>query len=56
MSEEQTGSEKYLNASTRQLVWWRYKKHGLAMIGLWLIGALYFTSIFCEFLAPYRQG
>ncbi|MCX5861481.1 MAG: ABC transporter permease [Desulfomonile sp.] len=47
--------EKYLNASTRQLVWWGYKKHTLAMIGLWAILGLYVSSIFCEFLAPYDK-
>lgn len=46
---------KYLNASTRQLVWWRYKKHHIAMIGLYTIGALYFSALFCEFLAPYDR-
>ncbi|MFC1834549.1 ABC transporter permease [Thermodesulfobacteriota bacterium] len=56
MSEELTQQEqKYLNASTRQLVWWRYKKHFLAMVGLWLIVALYLIAIFCEFLSPYSK-
>lgn len=55
MNPEQERAEKYLNASTRQLVWWRYKKHTLAVIGLVLIGGLYFSSFFCEFLAPYDK-
>jgi peptide/nickel transport system permease protein len=55
MSQEQQNQEKYLNASTRQLVWWRYKKHTLAMIGLYFIIALYVISLFCEFLAPYDK-
>jgi peptide/nickel transport system permease protein len=46
---------KYLNASARQLVWWRYKKHRLAMVGLWAIGGLYFAALFCEFLSPYDK-
>ncbi len=53
MNQQTKQEEKYLNASTRQLIWWRYKKHLLAMVGLWLIGALYFSAAFCEFLAPY---
>jgi peptide/nickel transport system permease protein len=52
--EEKKREEKYLNASTRQLIWWRFKKHKLAMIGLWFIFLLYFSAIFCEFLAPYE--
>ncbi len=48
MNDEQARLNKYLNASTRQLVWWRYKKHTLAMVGLWFVGGLYFTALFCE--------
>ena len=46
---------KYLNASTRKLIWWKYQKHTLAMIGLISIAGMYFTAIFCEFLAPYNK-
>lgn len=46
---------KYLNASTRRLIWWRYRKHTLAMIGLVSIAGMYFTAVFCEFLAPYSK-
>jgi len=53
--EESREAQKYLDASTRQLIWWRYKKHALAMIGLYLIVGLYVFSMFCEFLAPYSK-
>jgi len=56
MKEERAKEEKYLNASTRQLVWWRYKKHALAMIGLWAISLVYVAAIFCEFLGPYDRS
>jgi peptide/nickel transport system permease protein len=55
MNDEQARINKYLNASMRQLVWWRYKKHLLAMVGLWFVSGLYFTALFCEFLAPYDK-
>jgi peptide/nickel transport system permease protein len=55
MKNQEDQTSKYLDASTRQLIWWRFKKHTLAMIGLWLIGLLYFAAIFCEFLAPYEK-
>ncbi len=55
MSDAGGAQEKYLNASTRQLVWWRFQKHTLAVIGLWAIAGLYFTAVFCEFLAPYSK-
>ena len=55
MNAEQAKLEKYLNASTRQLVWWRFKKHTLAMVGLFFVIGLYTTATFCEFLAPYDK-
>jgi len=55
MSRDFSKEEKYMNASTRQLVWWRYKKHHLAMGGLIFIAGLYITAVFCEFLAPYSK-
>jgi peptide/nickel transport system permease protein len=55
MNQDQGLENKYLNASTRQLIWWQYKKHALAMVGLWLISGLYITAIFCELLAPYNK-
>ena len=39
-------------ASQWQLTWWAFRKHKLAMISLWIIGLLYFVSIFAEFVAP----
>ncbi len=53
--EQKQKEMKYLNATWRQLVWWRYQKHTLAMIGLVSITGMYFTAIFCEFLAPYEK-
>jgi peptide/nickel transport system permease protein len=55
MNQDKKKEEKYLNASTRQLVWWRYKKHALAMTGLICIVGLYIIAVFCEFLAPYHK-
>lgn len=55
MNSDRAQSEKFLNASTRQLVWWRYKKHALAMIGLVALIGMYFAAAFCEFLSPYAR-
>ncbi|GAB3424261.1 ABC transporter permease [Flindersiella endophytica] len=35
-----------------RLVWWRFRKHKLAMIGLVLTLGIYFVALFAEFLAP----
>lgn len=39
-------------ASQWQLTWWAFRKHKLAMVGLWVIGFMYLISIFAEFVAP----
>ena len=46
--------EKISVASYRQLMWWRFKKHKLAMISAVVIIILYFVAAFAEFVAPYN--
>jgi peptide/nickel transport system permease protein len=41
------------SASQRQLVWWRFRQHKLAMAGLIVTGLIYVVALFAEFLAPY---
>jgi peptide/nickel transport system permease protein len=40
-------------ASQWQLMWWRFRKHKLALISVFVVLALYLTAMFAEFLAPY---
>ncbi|THV38629.1 ABC transporter permease [Glycomyces buryatensis] len=40
-------------ASQRQLVWWAFKKHRLALISAWLLAFMFFVIALCEFLAPF---
>jgi len=45
--------QKYFLASQWTLIWWKFKKHKLAMIsGVFLI-AIYLVAAFAEFFAPY---
>lgn len=39
-------------ASQWQLMRWRFRKHKLAVISLWVIALFYFVALFAEFLAP----
>lgn len=43
-------------ASQRKLVWWRFRRHRLAMAGLVVTAIFYFTAVFADFLAPYSAG
>jgi peptide/nickel transport system permease protein len=47
--------EKYFAASQWQLIWWKFRKHRMAMIGGPVIIFLYILAIFCEFLSPYTS-
>ncbi len=40
-------------ASQWQLMWWKFKKHKLAIAAALILLFFYFIAIFCEFLAPY---
>ena len=44
---------KYYTASQFQLMWWKFRKHRLALIGTVLLGMFVFIALFAEFLSPY---
>lgn len=44
---------RFSTASQWQLVWWRFRRHRLAMVSLWFLALLYASTLVTEFLAPY---
>ena len=44
---------KYYTASQFQLMWWKFRKHKLALIGSVILGVFVFIATFAEFLSPY---
>lgn len=46
--------QRFYAASQWQLIWWRFRKHRLAMVSLWFLLAGYATIPFVEFLSPYN--
>jgi peptide/nickel transport system permease protein len=50
---EEHGEEEVLTASQWRLMWWRFRRHKVALWSMWLLGLLYAMAAFCEFLAPY---
>lgn len=52
VSVSANNSDHVAIASQWQLTWWAFKKHRLAMAGLFIICFLYILSIFAEFVAP----
>src|SRR5258705_1026640 len=47
---------RYYTASQFQLMWWKFKKHRLALIGTALLGLFVFVAAFAEFLSPYAPA
>jgi len=45
--------EKIYYASQWQLIWWKFRRHKLAIFGGVILFLLYIIAIFCEFLSPY---
>ena len=45
--------EKIYVASPWQLMWWRFRKHRMALISAALLIVFYFVAVFAEFVAPY---
>ena len=50
---ESSLEEKVYLASQWQLIWWRFRRHKLAIISGIILIIIYLMAIFCEFLAPY---
>jgi len=50
---ELTAEERYYLASQFQLMWQKFRRHKLAIIGGILLILLYFMALFADFLAPY---
>ena len=52
MADRKVDTE-YVSASQWTLMWWKFRKHKLAIISGFLLIWLYFVAIFVEFFAPY---
>lgn len=48
--------DQYYRASQSRLVWWRFKRHRIAVVALFGLGLLYLAAGFAEFVAPYGPG
>jgi peptide/nickel transport system permease protein len=53
MDEEVRIEEKIAVATPATLMWWKFRKHKLAVASCIFLVFLYLIAIFCEFVAPY---
>lgn len=52
--ERMTGGQQALYlASQWKLIWWKFRRHRLAVVSGIFLALLYTSILFCEFLAPY---
>jgi peptide/nickel transport system permease protein len=56
IEKKQAAEERLFVASQWQLIWWKFRKHKLAMVGGPVVVVLYLIVLFCEFLSPYTPG
>ena len=55
-TQETAAAERYYLASQWQLVWWKFRKHKMALVAGIVLAVMYFIAAFCEFLSPYLPG
>jgi peptide/nickel transport system permease protein len=53
VGEEPVGEERIFVATQWQLMWWKFRKHKLALGSGVVLILIYLASFFCEFLSPY---
>jgi peptide/nickel transport system permease protein len=51
--KDRMSQEAYEVASQWKLMWWKFKKHKMAMIAAPIVICLYLMAIFADFLSPY---
>jgi peptide/nickel transport system permease protein len=45
--------ERYFQAPAWRLIWWKFRRHKLALVSFWFLLLLYIGILFVEMLAPY---
>jgi peptide/nickel transport system permease protein len=51
--DEGAEEERLYVATQWQLIWWKFRKHKMAMVGTGILILFYIVAIFAEFVAPY---
>jgi peptide/nickel transport system permease protein len=53
VDEEPIGEERIFVATQWQLIWWKFRRHKIALASAIILILIYLMSLTCEFLAPY---
>ena len=46
--------ERFYRASQWQIMWWKFRRHRIAVISAWILAAFYVSILMSEILAPYN--
>lgn len=46
--------ERFYRASQWQIMWWKFRRHRIAVISMWILAAFYGSILVSEILAPYN--
>ena len=49
-----TGDESFYRASSWQLMWWKFRRHRVAVVSAFVLLAFYASCLISEFIAPYH--
>ena len=52
-SQAQDKDDKFYYATQWNLIWWKFRRHKLAIVSIVLLILLYLSAIFAEFVTPY---
>lgn len=55
-NEETTKEGRSYTAKPWTLIWWRFRKHKLAMASLFFLILCFISALFADFISPYRPG
>ncbi len=53
LDKETREAQRYYSASQWQLVWWRFRKHRVALLGGFALLFMLLSGLFAEFIGPY---
>lgn len=48
------GEERFYRASQWRIMWWKFRRHRIAVISMWVLAAFYASILVTEILAPYN--
>ena len=52
--EKASSTEQFYVAPQWKLMYWKFRRHRMAVISVFVLAIFYFMAAFCEFVSPYK--